>query len=295
MKDNNLLEKIEKHFKLQDNQIVKEVFNKGKFKKMLNEIRTPSDPSGNLLGQIGSAVKYLSPTQIRQREADAQLAELEVARRRRQMMKGDTEDKKGDTDGSDFTKWITRPENAEFKKVYNDVVKSGVPAKQLYATNKEKLNVYEDGMEAWRVESGKTTVKQASKKMIITYAIKEVIDNDVPPELRNMLSKLKMLNDYARIIIAGRDNNTHGKAFLKPEHVDRYKDKTEYYAQLRDVIKKYIEETRPEILNNKRSFDENKPYLDTLVPLGIPAKFRKEILNNLEPKVDPAQGELKGV
>jgi hypothetical protein len=282
MKDKDLFEKVEKAFELEDNQIVNEVFNNGKFKKMLNEIRTPSGGSENLLGQIGSAVKYLSPTQIRQREADAQLAELEVARRRRQMMKADsdddTEEKK---DGSEFTKWINQPENAEFKKVYMDVVKSGVPAKQLYATNKEKLNVYEQGMDAWREISGRTPVKKASKKLLQTAAIKDVIDNEITVELRTMLSKLMMLNDYARAIIAGKDSATHGKAFVKPEHTDRYKNKEEYYAQLRDVLQKYILATRPSLLDTRRSFDEGMPYVNDILPLGVPKKFRDEIVDHL--------------
>ena len=93
MTDKELFEKTEKTFNLKkENVLIENIFDKGNFKKVLNEIRTSADPAaasgGGLLGQIGSAVKYLSPTQARIRKAEARKAEIEAQMAQQRLMKG---------------------------------------------------------------------------------------------------------------------------------------------------------------------------------------------------------------
>ena len=111
MEDKDLFEKVEIEFNLKNSSKIERIFESGKFKKSLNEVVEPSDGSG-LLGAIGSAVKYLSPTQARKRRAEARALEIQNARTMLKLMKGELDS----TDKSSFL------QNASdiFKKRYNE-------------------------------------------------------------------------------------------------------------------------------------------------------------------------------
>jgi plasmid stability protein len=143
MEDKELFEKVEKTFNLKQSKKIDETFSKGNFKKLLNEVLTPKDPSSgggsSLLGQFGSAVKYLSPTQARIRKAQAQQAEIATAKARQDLLDGDEKpDVKIEAD--EFTEAEFK-RNPQFKIVFSKAAK-GV---QLSVSENE---VYKKGIAA---------------------------------------------------------------------------------------------------------------------------------------------------
>ena len=94
MEDKELFENVEKTFSLNKNSVkINEVFNKGNFKKNLNEVVEPKDSSSNIAGGIGKAISYMSPSAIRMRKAQARQAEADAAKTRASML--DNDKKKG--------------------------------------------------------------------------------------------------------------------------------------------------------------------------------------------------------
>jgi hypothetical protein len=143
MEDKELFEKVEKTFNLKQSKKIDETFSKGNFKKLLNEVLTPKDPSSgggsSLLGQFGSAVKYLSPTQARIRKAQAQQAEIATAKARQDLLDGDEKpDVKIEAD--EFTEAEFK-RNPQFKIVFSKAAKGD----QLSVSENE---VYKKGIAA---------------------------------------------------------------------------------------------------------------------------------------------------
>jgi len=101
MTDKELFEKTQKHFNLTKKSIVVEVFNKGIFNKILNEIRGPKAPtlpaapaaSGGFLSRIAAAIPgtrghRMRSAEARNQEAKAKSAEVGARFDQQQQMKG---------------------------------------------------------------------------------------------------------------------------------------------------------------------------------------------------------------
>jgi len=100
MTDKELFEKTQKHFNLTKKSIVVEVFNKGNFNKILNEIKGPKKPtppplpkSNGFFNRLAAAIPgtrghRMRSAEARTMEAGAKKAEVEARLLQQQQMKG---------------------------------------------------------------------------------------------------------------------------------------------------------------------------------------------------------------
>jgi len=100
MTDKELFEKTQKHFNLTKKSIVVEVFNKGNFNKILNEIRSSKEPtppplpkSNGFFNRLAAAIPgtrghRMRSAEARTMEAGAKKAEVEARLLQQQQMKG---------------------------------------------------------------------------------------------------------------------------------------------------------------------------------------------------------------
>ena len=100
MTDKELFEKTQKHFNLTKKSIVVEVFNKGNFNKILNEIKGPKSPtppslpkSNGFFNRLAAAIPgtrghRMRSAEARKQEAEAKSAEVKARFAQQQQMKG---------------------------------------------------------------------------------------------------------------------------------------------------------------------------------------------------------------
>lgn len=100
MTDKELFEKTEKTFNLKKNNKVKEVFNKGNFKNILNEVITTKAPgadikqtAGGVLSRVAAAIPgtrghRMRSAEARKLEAQAKKAEIDARAAQQRQMQG---------------------------------------------------------------------------------------------------------------------------------------------------------------------------------------------------------------
>jgi hypothetical protein len=168
MTDKELFEKTEKTFNLKkENVLIENIFDKGNFKKVLNEIRTSTDPAaasgGGLLGQIGSAVKYMSPTARRIRKAKAKKAEISAQQAQQNLMKGKNKSgKKPEMDQALKTVYA----EPECKRVYDKSLKGD----ELTANDQTIYDTCTKKADEIRAGQAEKTGKSEAQKQIDSQA-----------------------------------------------------------------------------------------------------------------------------
>jgi hypothetical protein len=212
MEDKELFEKVEKTFNLKQLKKIDETFSKGNFKKLLNEVLTPKDPSSgggsSLLGQIGSAVKYLSPTQARMRKAQAQQAEIATAKARQELMaNGKKKESKVKEKPSD-KKRLDRYENDMIYRRVWDAYRQGkereLDSKDIAHYTKIENEIKKTAA-AEVTQQAKEAGKKEAQKEIFNKALTKIEDqlkNAAPGIYKYIVSdKNKSINLYKKVLV----------------------------------------------------------------------------------------------
>ena len=182
MTDKELFEKTQKHFNITKKSIVVEVFNKGIFNKILNEIRGPKAStlpaapaaSGGFLSRIAAAIPgtrghRMRSAEARKQEAEAKSAEVGARFAQQQQMKGIQPPSTAvtSTSGRSTSKTTSNDNLSKRDNILNNI-KSGDTIALTLAKDQDNVARI---VKIISVSDGKITVNDTRKKSSSNYTI----------------------------------------------------------------------------------------------------------------------------
>ena len=206
MEDKELFENVEKTFSLNKNSVkINEVFNKGNFKKNLNEVVEPKDSSSNIAGGIGKAISYMSPSAIRMRKAQARQAEADAAKTRASMLDNDKKKVGSKNKPTDKNRLDVYNNDSRYKRVW-DAYDQG-KERDVSISDIDYYNKIETKLETEKIEDIQRIARDEAEtkvKVETAYRVKEQIVNLLTkraPKIAEYLRTNKLLNLYSRYML----------------------------------------------------------------------------------------------